>query len=131
MQRWLWFSIDVYNPVSVFSLHLECSVILTYGVGLLVPEATAQALKHVLMYKGLAAALVGSLRFIVAAMVGFFMGLVISNSAWPLATTMFSLNILTVLCMVTLGQTLTIHLSDVTSYAQIIKLGFGASPKLV
>ncbi len=42
-------------PTSIWSVAIP-SFILTYGVGILFPESTAQALRHVLIYKGLAAA---------------------------------------------------------------------------
>ncbi len=88
-----------FYPHSIWSIVLP-SFIVTYGVGLLYPQLTSQALKHVVAYTGLASSLVGSARFILAAIIGFLMGIVITDSALPLAVVMLTLNILTAISMV-------------------------------
>ena len=88
-----------FDPKSMWSVMLP-SFVVTYGIGILYPELTSYALKNVVTYTGLASSLVGTFRFVLAAAVGFFMGIIITHSALPLALIMLTLNILTTIFMI-------------------------------
>ncbi len=87
-----------FYPHSIWSVVIP-SFIITYGIGILNPELTGQALKHVIAHTGLASSLIGTCRFILAAAIAFLMGVLITSSALPLAIVMLILNILTAVCM--------------------------------
>jgi len=84
---------------SIWSIVIP-SFVITYGVGVLYPELTSYALKSVISHTGLASSLIGAFRFILAAIVGFIMGSVITQSAMPLAITMLILITLTIFLMI-------------------------------
>ena len=86
-------------PKSIWSVVIP-SFVVTYGIGILLPELTTHALKNVVIHTGLASSLVGTFRFVLAAIVGFIMGIIITHSALPLAFSMLLLNILTAIFMV-------------------------------
>ncbi len=73
--------------------------IATYGVGMLFSETVAHALKYVVAYTGLASSVLGTIRFSMAAVVSYCIGLMIHESAVPLAITMFVLSGLTLIFM--------------------------------
>ncbi len=75
------------------------SIAVCYGVGLLLPELTACALSHVVDYTGLASSLAGLVRYVIAAFVSFIMGIVINQTALPLAVVMIILSSLTFIAM--------------------------------
>ncbi len=67
----------------------------SYGVGILFPLLMSLALKHVVNYTGIASSLIGTTRFVLAALLGILMGVLIKQSALPLAIIMLILNIIT------------------------------------
>jgi DHA1 family bicyclomycin/chloramphenicol resistance-like MFS transporter len=85
-------------PQSIWGVAIP-SFIATYGVGVLYPETMSCALKHVVHYNGLASSLVGTIRFIFAALAALLMGIVITSSALPLGIVMLFLNISTAASM--------------------------------
>ncbi len=88
-----------FDPKSIWSIVVP-SFVVTYGVGILYPELMSQALKNVVAYNGLASSLAGTCRFTLAAGIGFCMGIIITDSALPLAIIMLTLNIFTVIFMI-------------------------------
>lgn len=72
----------------------------TYGITLLLPELTAQALKNSVAYHGITSSLAGVCRYTFGALIGFLMGFIIKDSAVPLAIVMIILNGLTLILMV-------------------------------
>lgn len=91
------------KPASIWSIAIP-SFVATYGAGLLFPETNSCALKHVLAYNGLASSLIGTTRFILAAIVGYIMGLTTSHSAMPLAISIITLSIATAFLMLVYFQ---------------------------
>lgn len=85
-------------PGSIWCI-IAPSFIVTYGVGILLPELTSQALKHVVAYTGLASSLLGTSRYILAAVTGYILGFIITNTAIPLAIIMLLLNAITAILM--------------------------------
>jgi DHA1 family bicyclomycin/chloramphenicol resistance-like MFS transporter len=81
-------------PASIWSVATPC-FITTLGVGILFPEANTCALKNVVSFTGLASSLIGTTRFVLAAIVGYIMGLAATHSAMPLAISMLTLSVLT------------------------------------
>ncbi len=75
------------------------SFVMTLSMGLLFPLFMGLYLKHVIEYNGLASALAGTSRFILSSGVGLIMGLVIRQSALPLAVVMIIFNLFTALFM--------------------------------
>ncbi|MEM1243545.1 MAG: multidrug effflux MFS transporter [Pseudomonadota bacterium] len=85
-------------PHSIWSVIIP-TFIVTCSIGMLFAELTSQALKHVVAHTGLASSLIGSFRFILAAGVGYIMGIIITDSAIPLALVMLMLNLFTAIFM--------------------------------
>lgn len=85
-------------PAMVWSVAIP-SFIATMGVGLLFPELMAQSMQHVVDYTGLTSSLIGTIRFILAAFVGFLMGFLITSAALPLAVVMLVLTLMTAVLM--------------------------------
>lgn len=86
-------------PLSIYSVVIG-SFIVTYGVGILYPELTTYALKNVTNYTGIASSLIGTVRFIMAAMIGFLTGMSINTNALPLAIIMLLLSLCTYMIMI-------------------------------
>lgn len=90
--------------ISLFPNSIWCviapSFMVTFGIGMLYPELTSQALKHVVAYTGLASSLLGTCRFTLAAIIGSIMAALIANSAMPLAIMMTLLNTVTAVLIV-------------------------------
>ena len=84
--------------MSPWALAIPC-FFATLGIGVLFPELTSYALKHVLKHNGLASSLVGSVRYMLAAIVGVIMGAAITYSALPLAIIMLSFSVVTLVCV--------------------------------
>ena len=82
-------------PTNIWTI-VGPAFVVTYGSGILYPELTSQALKHVVRYTGLTSSLIGSCRFTLAATVGFLMGFLITTTAYPLAVMMLILTLLTI-----------------------------------
>ncbi len=86
-----------------FPEHMMCvmvpSFVVTCGVGMLYPALTSLALQNVVAYTGLASSLLGSCRFVLAAVTGAVMGALIVSTAMPLAMMMFGLNAVTAALM--------------------------------
>ena len=85
-------------PGQIWALVVPCYFV-TYGVGILFPELTQQALMHVLDYTGLASSLIGSVRFVLAAGVAFLMGLIVHDNPLPLPLMMLLLSGATIVSM--------------------------------
>lgn len=85
-------------PHSIISIMIA-SFISTLGIGILYPMLMAQALQHVKNHTGIASSLLGTCRFILAAIIGVIMGLIIKDNAYPLPFVMLVLNSVTLLTM--------------------------------
>lgn len=87
-----------FYPQCLWSIGLPI-FISTFGVGMLFPELTGLALQQVLTHNGLASSLIGTARFVLAALMGLLVGALIHNSALALGWVMLLLNGCTVLLM--------------------------------
>jgi MFS transporter, DHA1 family, multidrug resistance protein len=85
------------QPNSIWSVVVPCFV-MTYGVGILYPLLTSLSLGHIVEHAGLSSSLLGTMRFALVACVCLVVGLMIHNSAVPLALIMLVLNIMTGVC---------------------------------
>ncbi len=73
--------------------------IATYGVGLVAPNLMSLALKHVVAYNGITAALVGTFRFTFAMVVSLAMGVLLVYGVLALALVMLFMGVLSLCCM--------------------------------
>jgi MFS transporter, DHA1 family, multidrug resistance protein len=85
-----------YCPNTVLSVVIP-TFIATFGVGLGYPLLMGFALNNVLEYAGLASSLAGSMRFVIASIVGTIVAYDVTNTAVPLALSMLTLSLLAVL----------------------------------
>ncbi len=74
-------------------------LLVTYGVGILFPELTSHSLSKVIHHTGIASALAGTLRFVVASIVGLLVGHLLVQSALPLAWILLVMNAITGILM--------------------------------
>lgn len=81
-------------PNNIYSVAIP-AFFATYGVGVLFPELTSCALKHVVEYTGLTSSLIGTCRFVFAAVTGLFVGTAVATSALPMALSMLGLGLVT------------------------------------
>ena len=82
------------EPTSIWSVVIPLFFV-TLGIGLMFSNLTAYALKHTFKHTGMATALLGTVRFSFASVIGILMGVVIHRSAAPMAITMIVLIIIT------------------------------------
>lgn len=80
-------------PNSIWSVAIPAFVI-TYSLGVLLAEISALALKHVISHTGMASSLLGTSRYGMAAATSFVMGMLIKESAMPLAFFMLTMSVL-------------------------------------
>jgi DHA1 family bicyclomycin/chloramphenicol resistance-like MFS transporter len=90
----------LFNHTSIWCVVVP-AFIMTLSFGFAFPELTAHALKNVVEFTGIASSLLGSIRFILAGIIGFIMGLIIKGSAIPLPIVGIALNSITLGCMAT------------------------------
>ena len=81
---------------TVFAMVLPLMLV-SFGVSLLHPKLVGYSIEHVVNYVGITSALAGAVRFMLAAVTGLLMGVLITHSAIPLALVMLVLNVLTVI----------------------------------
>ena len=91
----MWLALHVF-PAHVYAVVIP-AFFATYGVGLLFPELTSFALRHVVEYTGLASSLIGTFRFVFAAVTGLLVGTAVTHSALPMAGSMIGLGLVTAL----------------------------------
>jgi len=87
-----------YFTGSILSVAIP-TFIVTFGVGLSYPVLMSFALNNVLKYAGLASSLTGSVRFIIASIVGSIVAYDVTTSAIPLALSMLTLSLVSAFCM--------------------------------
>jgi len=85
-------------PGVVWSVVLPL-LLISFSVGVLHPKLMSYPLLHVVNYTGVTSSLAGTIRFSLSAFVGFIVGLVIVNIAWPLAIIILLLNVATFILM--------------------------------
>ncbi|MDF3054513.1 MAG: multidrug transporter [Gammaproteobacteria bacterium] len=81
-------------PETIWSIALPM-LFITYGTGILFPELTGHALTQVIHYSGLASALAGTMRFVLAGIVSFLLADILIYSTFSMVFAMLMLNIIT------------------------------------
>ena len=100
-----------FSPGFVLWVSLPLAFV-TFAIGMLYPELTSYALKYVVTHNGLANSLLGTFRFTLAAATSVIMGILIHNSAIPLAIVIIVLNLFTTLFVILYFKSIAIKNKD-------------------